>query len=101
MKGYIYILKFESKNNTLYKVGYASDYNKRLKSYKAHTPFVVQELYYEMDDEKAKIIEGNIHKLFKSSYRREWYDSNTVVKIMNYIDKNNVMIFTHLPEPNN
>jgi hypothetical protein len=68
-KEYIYIIK----NNDLYKIGYTSNFEKRLKNYKTHLGFVDIVLLYETNN--AFKIESDLHQFYynHSLKNKEWY----------------------------
>lgn len=68
---YLYIMK----NNETYKIGYSSNFNKRLKNYKVHLGNV--EIIYIHKGFNCFELESELHNTFKNKkIRGEWFELN-------------------------
>lgn len=84
MEDNIYILRvFGRGGESFIKVGYSSQLESRLNTYKLHNPLfeVVMTFYSEYGRE----IEYNLHKKFESVVLNEWYKESKLPDIISYI----------------
>tara|TARA_B110000503_G_C6947002_1_gene329362 strand:- start:232 stop:696 length:465 start_codon:yes stop_codon:yes gene_type:complete len=89
-KGFVYII---STQDNLYKIGYTSDLNKRIKNYTTHN--VNSNLVFYIQSEFAFNLEGMAHKFllpFKES--GEWFRLNeqNLITAISYISNKNLTI---------
>lgn len=81
----IYVFKtYGSDGRVLYKLGYSSNIVERIRSYTYHNPLI--ELVKTYHFEKGLEFEQYIHNNFKAVIRREWYDEETIINIMDNIE---------------
>ena len=89
-KGIVYII---STQDNLYKIGYTSDINKRIKNYNCHNLNV--NLVFYIQSEFAFDLEGLVHKfLLPFNEGGEWFRLNeqNLLKAISYISNENLTI---------
>lgn len=89
-KGIVYII---STQDNLYKIGYTSDLNKRIKNYNAHN--LNSNLVFYIQSEFAFDLEGLAHKfLLPFNEGGEWFRLNeqNLIKAISYISNENLTI---------
>ena len=77
----LYILKsFGPDGQYLYKFGYSSQINNRIQSYRSSNPFIqLVSVHYHPD---GLVYEQKIHKKYPAVCMNEWYDEDTINKII-------------------
>jgi hypothetical protein len=79
----LYIIKVYNKKSNLIKLGYSSKIKERLLLYYHHNPLV--EIINTFYREDAKEFELRLHRTIKSVIMNEWYEEETLHKIIEYI----------------
>ncbi len=80
-RGYLYVIK----SSGLVKIGFSSNWSKREKSYKTHTPNF--KLIYLVQSELSFQLETEIHEMYKDNHvKGEWFDlsDGQVVDVITY-----------------
>ena len=81
---YLYIIKVDDS----YKIGYSSNWAKRLKNYRTHSPTF--DITYLIKHEEAFELETELHNMFRDKrISGEWFDLNEkdIVKAVSYCSK--------------
>ena len=73
----VYLMK--DNNNNLYKIGVSNNPQKRLKTFQTGNAGDV-ELIYEIECDSPHIVEGTLHKYFRTyKVKNEWFDLDNEV----------------------
>ena len=80
----IYIIRSYGRNESIIKVGYSANIEKRLSAYKEHNPYVEIVSTFYIDD--GLTFEKTLHQKFKSVYKYEWYNEDQLNDIIDYIN---------------
>lgn len=80
-RNYIYLIKVEGKENTLYKIGFTHDLDARMKLYKTHNPLAqLVEFCRTNNTEHINAVEAALKQNLKKRFNRvnglyEWFET--------------------------
>lgn len=83
-KDNLYIIKVYNKHgNSIFKIGYSSNLENRLRTYYYHNPLIALVGTYYKDN--AKKLEKEIHSKIRAKYLDEWYDIEKLQEVLDLV----------------